>query len=293
MRIRGKKTARPGRPFRAKVIGSVVAISAASLAALPVVASATTSTPYTSGAYGYDVSWPNCSTTAPSGSTTNNLIPPASSPSFAIVGITDGRPFTTSSCAGTEYSAASSLGTPSLYFNTGYAGAYAHNIVSACTSAVGTAAGSSTTDPFPSGLKGHQLTQAEQAWEIGCSEAQYGVTHDPGGTNGAAFWWADVETGNSWSTNVSLNQYTIDGMSYAMNFSLTTGSASSVGGGVYSNPGSWNKLTGSNTWAPTPAVPTWVAGGTCNASGFAGITPTLVQNFQWTTNGPVDGDTAC
>ena len=113
MRIRGKKTARPGRPFRAKVIGSVVAISAASLAALPVVASATTSTPYTSGAYGYDVSWPNCSATPPTSPTV----------SFAIVGITDGRPFTTSSCALSEYSTAkSNLGVnPSLYFNTGYA----------------------------------------------------------------------------------------------------------------------------------------------------------------------------
>ncbi|MDA8397248.1 MAG: hypothetical protein M0Z29_05285 [Actinomycetota bacterium] len=276
MNIRGKRTARLARPFRAKVIGSAIAISAASLAVLPLAASATVTGPYTSAAIGYDVSWPNCTDTPPTSPTVT----------FAIVGITDGRPFTSSPCAWNEYSTAQNLGEPSLYFNTGYAGAYARDIVSTCSKAV-TSLGSST-NPF-GGLKGHKLTQAEQAWEIGCSEAQYGVKNEPGT---ALFWWADVETGNSWSTNVSLNQFTIDGMSYAMN------NFGNPGGGVYSLPSSWTKLTGSRTWIPTPAVPTWVAGGSCTASSsstwFASSstypTPYLVQNTSF--NG-LDGDTAC
>ena len=293
MRIWGKRAARTGPHFRAKVAGSTVAISVAVLAALPMLASATSSIiypPYYSPvatANGYDVSWPNCSATPPGSSVV----------SFAIVGIGGGRPFTSNSCAAPEYLKASDLGMPSLYYNTGYVGAYGRDIVSACTGAVGTAADPSGLDTFGS-LKGHALSQAERAWEIGCSEAEYGFKIAKAANEPAAYWWADVETGNSWSTSTSLNQFAIDGMSYAMNVMNTTSSGVVVGGGIYSSPGSWTKLTGRLTFAPTPAAATWVASGTCTSSpssSLAGISPAVVQNSSYDINGSgtVDADEAC
>lgn len=280
MRIWWKRASRSGLSFRARAIGSSVAIGVASLAGLPVLASATSTVInplYTSGAYGYDVSWPNCST-----------VPEISgaSVSFDIVGIGDGRPFTSSPCASQEYSTATNSNsiTPSLYYNTGYAGAYGRDILSVCTNNV-----SGAVDSTFSELKGHALSQAEQAWEIGCSEAEYGFSHAPGK---ASFWWADVETGNSWSTNTKLNQYTIDGMSYAMNV-MNKVNNSIVGGGIYSNVGSWIKLTGSSSWAPTPPAATWVASGTCGTTSFAGSTPAVVQNSFSGVSGNVDVDMAC
>ncbi len=275
MGISGKRARRSGRPLSAKVIGSAVAISAASLGMLPMLASAT-SISYTANSLGYDVSWPNCSAEPPSSPTV----------AFAIVGIGGGRPFTMSSCAGPEYNTAvNNLGAAnvSLYFNTGYSGAYARNITAGCTNFVtGDTWPYSGTDPFV-GLKGHQLSQAEQAWEMGCSEAQYAYANAPSKTT---FWWADVETGNSWSANTTLNQFTIDGMSYAMNY------LDGTSGGIYSDTSSWIKLTGSPSFSPTPPAATWAAQGTCGTASFTTTAPLVVQNTSF-DSGLIDGDTAC
>jgi hypothetical protein len=219
---------------------------------------------YPSGSNGYDVSYPNCSTPIPSSGFT-----------FAIVGVGGGRPFTGNSCAGAEFSAASSptAGDTALYFNTGYAGAYARDITSTCQTAVGSA-------KVFVGLKGHTLTQAQQAWEIGCSEANYALVNEPGTP---VMWWADVETGNSWSTNATLNRYTIDGISSQMQ--------AEGGGGIYSSPGMWTKITGSTTWEPTPPVlGTWITGGATCTTGFGNVTTWVVQGGS--VNG-YDQDTGC
>ena len=285
MRIWGKSAAGSGWHVRGKAIGLVVAVSMASLPALPSSASATNtfvSPPYAQGTFGYDVSWPNCSATPTLGSVTV---------SFAIVGIGGGRPFTTSSCAQSEYKTAQSSdgNTTSLYYNTGYVGAYAHDIVKVCTGAVDAAASTSGLDTF-AGFTGHALTQAEHAWEIGCSEAQYSFSNAPGA---ASFWWADVETGNSWSTNTTLNQFAIDGMSYAMNV-MDTNSKGVVGGGFYSSQGSWTKITGPSTFMPTPAAATWMTSVACGTTSFAGGTPAVVQNPpNSSVSGNVDVDEAC
>ena len=286
MRIWWTRAARSRLSFRVRAIGSAVAISAVSLAGLPVLASATSTVnpPYTSGTWGYDVSWPNCSTKPSIGATV----------SFDIVGIGDGRPFTSSPCASQEYLTAKQGNiTPSLYYNTGYSGAYGRDILSVCTTTKNLT-GAASLGTFPAGLKGHALSQAEQAWEIGCSEAEYGFSH-AAALGSASFWWADVETGNSWSTNTNLNQYAIDGMSYAMNVMNTNNVTDSVvGGGIYSSVGSWIKLTGSSSWAPTPAAATWVASGTCNTRSFAYSMPAVVQNPPASgVSGNVDVDEAC
>lgn len=238
------------------------AAAAAGTTMLQVPAYAATSDPYTSGSSGFDISYPDCSATLPSGD------------AFAIVGVGGGRPFTSNSCAGSEWLKARTAtgSTPSLYFNTGYSGAYGRYVDSTCTSEVGSAG-------VFAGLVGHSLRQAEQAWEIGCSEAEYAFVQEPGQP---LLWWADVETGNSWSANPQLNRFALDGISYQVQ--------ALGGGGIYSSPAMWAAITGDSSWAPTPAVAgDWVTGASCSAS-FGGAPDWLSQGSA--VNG-VDADTAC
>ena len=178
--------------------------------------------PY-SGA-GYDISYPQCtSATLPSGT-------------FGIVGVTDGRAFTQNPCLGNEYAHAAGSGTPSLYFNTGYAVAYRKDITPACSAG------------------------PNQAWKIGCSEADFAATHASG--LNVAMWWLDVEVGNSWSsTNHTLNQQTIQG---AVDRLSGTGLV-----GIYSTVSSWNTITGGR-FIPTGSSADWVAGqgGACPGTSF-------------------------
>ncbi len=44
-------------------------------------------------------------------------------------------------------------------------------------------------------------------------------------------WWADVESGNSWSSDTTDNDFTLDGLAYEMGTLTTTTGA---GGGFYS-----------------------------------------------------------
>lgn len=255
-----------------------VALAAVGAVQAPAAAAATTLTtlitsPYSGG--GFDISYPQCS------------IPPSSYESgFYIVGVTDGRPFTSNGCASQEWSDASNHGSTSIYFNTGYAGAYARNIATLCSKA-----GYGNT-VFPNTSR-HELSAEEKAWEIGCSEALYATTviqSEPSPT----MYWADVEVGNSWSTNATLNQYTIDGISWEM---ADTG----VGGGIYSSPGMWASITGSSSWGPQqPVSANWLAGGTspCSTTNTVfgkATTPTWLSQYGTTDfdSTAVDEDVAC
>ena len=236
---------------------------------MPVSAAAATTNPYVGS--GYDVSFPNC------GESAGNA-------GFAIVGVGGGRAFTSNSCAGSEWATAIKAGTPvSLYYNTGYAPSFAQQIISTCITDVNFAGAFGN-------LSGHRLAQAEQAWEIGCSEASYAASYAASlkASDGTPVsWWADVETGNSWSKNTTLNQFTLDGMSYFMN--TATGA---IGGGFYSSPSMWAKITGvsSGHWDTTPPMSgSWVAGGTCSSL-MGGSDPWLIQTG---TSNNIDQDKAC
>ncbi len=213
---------------------AVIAASAAALTAGSLPASAATNSPYTSGTNGYDVSYPQCpGTTAPSAASGTTY-------TFAIIGIGGGRPFTSNTCASAETATATGSGITNIsyYFNTGYAGAYAKSILKPCATEAASGA-----DGVFAGLAGHALKADQQAWEIGCSEALYAQDNAP--TVAPTMWWADVETGNSWSTNTTLNDFTLDGLSYQMQ----TGGAI---GGFYSYGSAWNKIAGTSH-VPTPA----------------------------------------
>jgi len=219
-------------------------------------ASATFTTPYSGS--GYDSSYPQCAATAaPSG--------------FAIIGVGHGRPFTTNSCAGAEWAQAGSAG--SLYFNTGYAMAYQKDVTANCQTAsasVGT------------GATGHESSLLQTAWAIGCSEVDWAVASAPGVP---VAWWADIETGNSWSTDKTVNQYTVDGLSYEMQQP-----ASGVAG-VYSSPSSWDKIVGSGFAAYPPFAGDW--GPTLSCASPSGFDRSPVWIVQSGTSSGVDLDTGC
>ena len=234
---------------------AVAAAAATGLLALMQAPAAAATNPY--GGTGYDASYPSVQCAAssyPSG--------------FAVIGLGGGRPFTTSSCLTHEWSLAPANGapaTPSLYFNTGYASAYAKQITAGCKNAVANA-------PIPPGTSGHQKSTEQHVWEIGCSEAAYAAAHAPGTP---AMWWADVETSNSWSTNTTYNDLAIDGLAFEM---AGLGTTTGAGGGVYSTPAMWSKIAGTG-FVPTPAVSAdWQPVSACPASGFSGSPVWLIQN---------------
>lgn len=261
-------------PRRSRAGRARLAFAAAAAAGLLVLMQApavAATSPY--AGTGYDASYPSAQCTAssyPSG--------------FAIIGLDTGRPFTASTCPAHEWSLASASGTPavpSLYFNTGYAGAYAKQVTAGCKNAVGNA-------PIPPGTSGHQKSTEQQAWEIGCSEAAYAAAQAPGTP---AMWWADVETGNSWSTNTTYNDLAIDGIAFGMSgLGTTTG----AGGGVYSTPAMWSQIAGAG-FVPTPAVTAdWQPTSSCPASGFSGAPVWLIQNGTVIVNGvSFSSDQAC
>src|SRR5216683_1820451 len=104
-----------------------------------------------------------------------------------IVGVNGVLPFTNNSCLGAEYAAAPKSTAPSLYINTGYAGAYRNNITAGCSALSGSVSGTS---------------RQVQAWAIGCSEAETSMSYATAqGATSVAAWWLDVETANSWSSS--------------------------------------------------------------------------------------------
>ena len=229
-------------------------------------AGATTTNPYSSSTSGYDVAQPNCSETPPVG--------------FAIVGLGGGRPFSTNSCLQTEWTTASKTSPgPALYFNTGYAGAYGHDVTA---TSCGKYAGPSVST-FPK----HDQSTYMSAWEIGCSEAAYAGKTAATNHEVPSVWWADIETGNSWSTNKIVNRYAVDGISYGMQQLATHATAF----GVYSYPSAWSQIVGTGFTATPPFPGEWGPGLSCTPSGFTKAPVWLVQGG--TTRNGVDTDTGC
>src|SRR5260370_23782324 len=167
--------------------------------------------PYPTGLVGYEVSYPQCGGTAAAGS-------------FGIVGVNGGRPFTNNGCLGAEYAAAPKSTAPSLYINTGYAGAYRNNITAGCSALSGSVSGTS---------------REVQAWAIGCSEAETSMSYATAqGATSVAAWGLDVETGDSWSSgHLSLNRYAIQG-------AVTHLAQSGLPGGIYSTGAMCTAITG-------------------------------------------------
>lgn len=207
--------------------------------------------PYPIGHTGYDISYPQCP-------------PKPTAGDFGIIGVNDGRPFTSNPCLAGEVSFAP---TPtSLYINTAFSTAYRKQITRDCSSLSASITGTN-------GQK--------QAWAIGCSEAETSINY--AGAANIAMWWLDVEVGNSWSSsNLTLNQYAINGAASRLE-------QSGLPVGVYSSASMWRTITGGNNFTPTNIAADWEAsGGSCTTP----FTASPVWLLQTVTSG-LDTDYAC
>jgi LysM repeat protein len=212
------------------------------------------SDPYRSGSVGYDFSYPNCATRVPA------------SPTFAVIGLNLGRPFTANPCFALEWNAARRP--RSVYVNTAYSRVLFRHITPACSAA---------------GSRQRLAPAAQRAYAVGCSEAEEDIAL-LAATPPLAIW-LDVEPGNTWSARRSLNAATIKGM-----LERLLGESGHPAVGVYSNAAFWRGIVG--RWSSL-SIPEWVATGApdppgCPA-GFAAGPVWLSQS----TDGRVDTDTAC
>lgn len=199
-------------------VGLIVALASA---ALPAVAMAAPLSPlYPTGTTGYDVSWPNCSATAPS------------HPSFGIVGVSDGTGYSQNPCLAREVTWFPSI---NLFVNTGW---YNQSVHINPTSPKVCAAGDNNC----------------LAYNYGYNAGLYALSYATSQHVQSSAWWLDVETGNTWNTDVVQNQNSLQGEYDA----LVANGVSTVG--VYSTTAQWQSITGSwrNNW-PSWGATTWTS----------------------------------
>ncbi len=212
--------------------------------------------PYTPGSIGYDISWPQCGAASPTGT-------------FNVVGVNGGYPFVHyNPCLAEEYRRSPNA---ALYINTGYDPLY-------------TQVDGQHTTPECLTRSASVEGSAEQkaAWAAGCSEASRSMAYATAqGVANPKAWWLDVETENSWSsTDLSMNQYTIQGIVDTLH------RTSSAPVGIYSTGYQWHKIVGNLTvsgvranWVATGSPSADVAHGRCG-TGFSGAPVWLVQYLQ-------------
>ncbi len=213
--------------------------------------------PYSPGDQGYDISWPQCGGAPPSVG------------SFAIIGVNGGAPFSGNLCLTDQYAAAPRSAPPSLYINTGYRDSYRSEITSGCRRQAHSVSG--TNDE-------------REAWAIGCSEAETSLNYAYAlGMSSIAMWWLDVEVLNTWSTNLALNRFTLQG-------AVTRLTQTDLPVGIYSSEPMWLEITGTLA-APGNLSAEWNAAGSCTEP-FSPLTRMPVWLGQHVYN-DLDHDTAC
>jgi hypothetical protein len=225
-------------------------------------------TTYPAGAGGFDISWPQCGSAYPGGHV------------VAIVGVNDGKAFTTNPCLKSQADWAGPG--MELYININ-----SPKVVNA------------TDQSGPAGTCG--------PGDNGCLAYNYGYNHAAQSVSNAAAqgvraktWWIDVETvgqctgqfpTNStgyWSCDQGLNSRTVQG---AIDGLRAAGQVA----GVYSTSYQWGVITGGYVPAGPP-IPNWLAGAEptaawCSGShNFGGGRAWLLQLYP---PDPFDRDQAC
>ncbi|MBX4201713.1 hypothetical protein KW803_02365 [Candidatus Saccharibacteria bacterium] len=208
---------------------------------------------YQSGSVGTDVSWPNCSAKAPS-------------TAFGIVGVTGGLGFSPNTCLTKELSW---FKNQSLYVNTGYPGqSYGQKYKN-----------------YPNICTDTDLNCL--AYNYGYAAGQYAVNYAASQNVSSTTWWLDVETMNSWTSDVNQNKNSLQGEADALkNAGVTTL-------GYYSTTAQWQTITGGwQNGLPSWGATTWTtakqAAKYCNGHEFTGGPTWLIQ-----FSGKLDQNYAC
>ena len=191
--------------------------------------------PIPTGYQGWDISWPQCT----SGGGTRT--PPAGA-QFAVIGISDGHPFSTDPCATAQWSWATHLAAPATVY-----------IVPDAPHQGGAAVNQGTTGPAG--------TCAPPPADMACNDYNYGWNdagfqlQSAGGLGiSSQLWWLDVETKNCWD-------YACDGgFDTADNWRILQGyidrlRAQGLTAGIYATEYQFGKITGGGY---NPGVPIWL-----------------------------------
>ncbi|MDQ0676137.1 hypothetical protein QFZ36_003698 [Pseudarthrobacter siccitolerans] len=243
---------------------------------------------------GNDVSWPQCGKTLPSGQ------------AFGIVGVTGGLANNSNPClAGQLVWAAKSNGLTAqpkvaLYVNTanpGHEGSWwpssnvfpdgkGPNPYGECVSEGGAAG--------PVNLACSYMYGYTKAYD----DATKRGVDDPG----SYFWWLDVETGNSWQTDVALNRATLEGMvDYFKSITAEHRNAEGkpAGVGVYSTSSQWGIIAGTvPSGSSLAGLPSWLAGaktlrGAKSNCSLPGLTPNSRVTVTQYVSAGLDYDYSC
>lgn len=264
--------------FLAALLAALLAPMAMAAPAQARTSTARTSTTPT----GNDISYPQCGGSYPSGQ------------SFAIVGVNGGKASNFNSCFGSEWSwAQTSKGGTSqapaqLYINTGNPGDVLaqYNVTDWPTTSI-------IADPYGT-CSGTWTDDRPCAWEYGYERAKADISFFNSATQTSAGgkWWLDIETANSWTSDLAKNQASLEGMVYA----LQQGSAAV---GIYSSSGSWSSLFGPvvassplyslNEWRPGAKTLTR-AQSNCSLAPFEGNGAVVITQYVSTN---LDHDYSC
>jgi hypothetical protein len=232
---------------------------------------------------GYDVSYPQCSSSYPS------------NPLFGIVGVNGGLANNANRCIGSElHWARDAPGQKrprqphlSLYIDTANPGG--HHVADWPRGGTAPAYGACNS----------QLTNA-CSYIYGEQRAahsyRFAAALDPIGAKTAP-WWLDVELMASWAGTYQLNIAALQGFIAGLHNAGATGPI-----GVYSTSAQWKEITGLTAQTTPTAfnaqLPDWVAGTeatltqaqqSCTRGGFTGVAPTLAQY----RTGTLDADLRC
>lgn len=265
---------------------------------------------------GNDVSYPQCGTTLPTGQ------------AFGIVGLTGGLADTPNACFGPTsaypsysqselyWAVATSVGgttqpAASLYVNTAdpgnvYNGTVIADWPTSGSTPYGTCATTQVTvsnGPTTVGADsdacawqyGFDRATQDSQWLTQAADAIDGQSPpvSVSATPGAYPWWLDVETANTWQSDLTMNVADLQGMIAG----LQSVGVTSVG--VYSTSTQWDSITGGTSSASGSLyqLPNWIPGSrtsgeaqsACSQTSFTSGSVVLTQ---WAGH-PVDGDVAC
>ncbi len=219
----------------ARVAVAIVALVVLSLASTGTAAAAGDHGSRATTSRGYDISWPQCGGAYPS-----NV-------AFGIVGVNKGIVFSANPCLASEVAWAGGT-RAQLYANTGNPGPQLSSHWPTGQTANGVFCSPANPDTancayvYGWNAAADSFTDANNAW------LSLGLPGSPA----ASPWWLDVETGNSWRTDTSLNVSELQGEVDSLKASGVT----SIG--FYSTTAQWTTITGGTT--AFAAYPSWGAG---------------------------------